>query len=398
MYRPLVLALALGTLPLVEANATSPNLSQPTEWPFDRPAPYPGKWTRAAGFRSPIWARLENNGHMSCLSNDGETCLPLDFTADAPSGAQLLVCTSYGANDCGSAFASTFARWQDYSVLGVPYALSETPNSDVMCFSTDGRNCTPISTLKMSDRDWLRGAKPVVCGNALLSVEGRTGYDDDNHWCATPKIVAGVSGETIAQQPGRLSSMVVRDWSAADEPAVVVRARLPPGQTLTLVTDTLTEDLKRRPAGFEIGASHTIRLENKSIVPPWVMAQESDQPVHAAFKVTRSGTMCFFDPARDKTQRRVFSALSRLGVSTQVAGLERHSKILSSPPAGPLEASSLSPNRVNKVTWWLHGQPAANARFTPPPRIESLVTVVARKVPDGQGGQRTLSYARSCDE
>lgn len=398
MYRPLVLALALGTLPLVEANATSPNLSQPAEWPSVRPAPYPGKWTPAAGFRSPIWARLEDNGHMSCLSNDGKECLPLDGTAEALRDAQPLVCASYGADDCGSAFASTFARWQDYSVLGVPYALSETPHGDVMCFSTDGRTCTSISALNMDSRDWLRGAKPVVCGNALLDVERRTGYDAEDHWCATPKIVAGVSGETIAQEPGRLSSMVVPAWSAADEPAVVVRAHLPPGRTLTLVTDILPKDLSRRPAGFEIGALHAIRLDDERLLPPWVMTQRSDQSVHAAFKVTRSGAMCFFDPARDSRHHRVFSAFARLGVSTQIQNLRGHPKILSSPPAGRLEASYLSPDRVNKVTWWLDDQPAADTPFARPARIESLVTVVARKVPDGRGGRRTLPYAKSCDE
>ncbi|KAI1693017.1 hypothetical protein Ddc_23209 [Ditylenchus destructor] len=205
-------------------------------------------------------------------------------------------------------------------------------------------------------------------------------------------------GETIAQEPGRLSSMVVPAWSAADEPAVVVRSHLPPGRTLTLVTDILPKDLSRRPAGFEIGALHAIRLDDERLLPPWVMTQRSDQSVHAAFKVTRSGAMCFFDPARDSRHHRVFSAFARLGVSTQIQNLRGHPKILSSPPAGRLEASYLSPDRVNKVTWWLDDQPAADTPFARPARIESLVTVVARKVPDGRGGRRTLPYAKSCDE
>jgi hypothetical protein len=157
----------------------------------------PGVWVTWKAWKA--WKgqlyRLEADGNVSCYSEDGQTCQP----GESPgTGARPLTCgadmkTRTGgsgydqqAHWCNTAYANLFATWRNYQLQGVDLLLSETPEGDLMCGSTDGRSCMPAG--EHHARPGKVEFKPLVCGPAMSAALGESGYgpDSQQQWCRTP--------------------------------------------------------------------------------------------------------------------------------------------------------------------------------------------------------------------
>ncbi|OWQ93464.1 hypothetical protein CDN99_03045 [Roseateles aquatilis] len=257
------------------------------------PSPHPSAWKKWHG----IHYRLEADGNFSCYSENGRDC-QAGTPATDPDRVRPLVCgsahravwhsTGYDTPDhwCNVAHANLFAVWHDYTLLGHPGMLSKNARGDAMCRSFDGVTCDRHDPTKESpdsaaiaavealrpfvshDRGytWVRGGslraddarvkalmlpdvhapatgsreiRPVVCGNALRRRHGISGYDQADHWCNTPEIVAqwihppyepmALSwqkteyGKPYEYEHGRIYKIALPGWTATQQPLWAAR-------------------------------------------------------------------------------------------------------------------------------------------------------------------------------
>ncbi|MDH0863000.1 hypothetical protein [Mitsuaria sp. GD03876] len=413
-------ALALGSaLAASTAGAQVPAGGKP---PVEKAAT--DDWQRWGG----TWVRLEADGHLSCLSFDATNCAWNDSVADPKKTAwpiQPLVCgprhlastwklTGYndygGASDrhwCRSAYASLFAKWEDYRILGADKLVAATPSGDLMCHSTDGSTCSDPAKVDLAKvRE--TPVHPLVCGAHHRRVHGNDGYDQPGHWCQLPKIVQRhVPRADIAIAPD-VDAVSTEAWKADDEPAVIVRATLPAGRTLALTTNVRPDQLWWSsvtggmvdviPVGFEFGRQFRFiagkgALDRHMAPPNWKRRRLAGDIV-AAMKVTPGGRMCFFGTAADAPRDGGFIA-SGAGIGSS-AGLRDWKMRLVTFPSSPFDLHAGPPSQANtldpQVAWQLDDGTAT---------IHEMLMVAARHVPiegDLHGGRRKVSYAQGCDD
>lgn len=219
---------------------------------------------------------------------------------------------------CTRAYAALFADWVDHTPLGDPYLLAETPEGDVMCYSTDGVTCANPKSVDLSRRTELRSAdvNPVICGTQRQAATGRTGYESATSWCNSPKVVQRTSGLKI--EANQAKSVNLPEFSAEDAVGIVVQANLPAGRSLHMQTPVQlqqpVEGIDQLWTGFKLGSA-----DGKSYVTAgdetWPLAaSRPNGKVSAAMRLTDTGIMCYFqkDGYGDPLQGRP------LGTSRQV--------------------------------------------------------------------------------
>ena len=374
------------------------------------------------------WVRLEADGQLSCFSRDGTHCAWGFSVADAnavPDAAiKPLVCgtphklsawgiTGYNDGDtrhgerhwCRSAYATLFAKWQDHTVLGTPLMLAETPAGDLMCHSTDGRNCTPardVASKPAAANAAATEVHPLVCGAHHRRMHGHDGYGQAGHWCQTPKILHAAVDVTVKPDAADTELITTPSWVAKDEPALVVRTKIPEGQTLVLGSfASFSRPLgpfksTQGPAGFSAGKLNMVHAAGNYQEAPW-KAPITTGPLTMAFKVTEKGHMCYF--AADEAKKRDGAFISPgalLGDSVLITNFNRI------PPIGFLSSASVKVNVgghsvLMPAVYGLSQGPAASSSF----KIDQLFLVAARHVPvegDLTGAKRKITYAPSCDQ
>ncbi|RZI59452.1 MAG: hypothetical protein EOP37_11885 [Rubrivivax sp.] len=365
------------------------------------------------------WVRLEADGNLSCLSTNGTNCYwhhqvtdPKTFSGQP---LQPLVCGiahagkwggRSGYNDadnlsgdrhwCRSAYATLFAKWEDYSTLGAKVWLSETPAGDAMCHSADGRTCTPV---KEGDDAPPTGAAvhPLVCGAHLNRIAKKTGYDEPGHWCQLPRILYRAVDLPVSHVDWR--DLKTPAWTSDDEPAVVIRTKVPEGRSLKLITSARLASKDWRDVafsdggqvGFEFGSRLRFHLDvNGDGIDPWPLwiLPRTGGGITAGMKVTSRGNMCFFNAPDGAPRDGQFIALNALIGNTVP---------LRTPIGQPFQVLSSAPPWENVPTGalltWRSDAPSGF-------KIDELLVLAARRVPvegDLTGKKRKISYAEDCD-
>ncbi|WP_431264507.1 hypothetical protein ACQ859_02725 [Roseateles chitinivorans] len=126
----------------------------------------PSDWKAKDGY----YFRLESDGNVGCYSPDGVNCTwgkPVEPARTLTCGARHKAIwgdTGYVHQDhwCNVVYATFFAKWTDYRILGHDFMLSKNPEGDTMCLSKDGRLCASTSEAPRQN-DW-KEVRPVVCG------------------------------------------------------------------------------------------------------------------------------------------------------------------------------------------------------------------------------------------
>ncbi len=390
------------------AVATSPPvLSSP---PGAEQASEPTEWRRWWGG----WVRLEANKHLSCLSDDGVNCFwrykvahPSDV---APSAVKPVMCgptllktewkiTGYNdANDphgerhwCRSAFATLYAKWEDYSVLGAPHWLAETPSGDLMCHSTDGKHCTTVN--KGDTAPPPSGeVHPLVCGAHHRRMHGHDGYDTPGSWCRMPKIDDRF--RDLPVKDGEWQEKLAAGWFSLIEPSVVARVKVPEGHSLTLRAMAqfakpiqYPQKLEQAAMNLEVGERVRFYLgESAAEQMPLALGELSPAAgeVVVGMAVTEGKHGCFFGAkSSDERKGHFFSASNVIG---STAGLldKANEPILfaASVPAFP---------KHSPVEWRANG----GDQF----KIDELLVLYARLVPvegDPTGKKRWIRYLNDC--
>lgn len=211
--------------------------AQPTHWcNLARTTP----WVRDAA--TDVYYRLEANGRMSCYSQNGVSCATGAPAADQTrwlpricTPADALVQTPAAqAPHCNRVYAALFADWKDHRVMGFKGLLANDMFGDTMCWSEDSQTCnsqarTPTGT----------AGRPIVCGAAHQARWGITGYDQQGHWCNTPRIVYEFKGKPLPFRQDLAGTGLpviahyafpVPAWNASDEPRIAARLLQTRGQ------------------------------------------------------------------------------------------------------------------------------------------------------------------------
>ncbi|HEY1399503.1 hypothetical protein [Roseateles sp.] len=398
--------------------ATSPPAASPTEWK---------KWYDG-------WVRLEADGNLSCLSFNGTHCSwnrPVSEPGKVPaSELQPLVCgTAHAAkwgnrtgyNDannlsgdrhwCRSAYATYFAKWQDYSILGARHWLSETPAGDAMCHSTDGKTCTLV--LPGESQPPSGDVHPVVCGAHHRRIDreqelerqpdftgkGKEGYDTPGHWCATPKIDEDFGKQ---QATADWTQIEAKGWAHFIEPAMLMRVRVPQGRSLILRTEALLEkpvvfqqqELSKAFFGLEFGKQLRFHLGDTHVEAPpsWKALDPSSDEVIVAATVTPEGNACFFS---GKSGDRFFADANLIGDTRQILDDAQQPVrfTASSAEAVAMLMGGKPMTAVGPVDW----RADTGADFA----IDKVLMLYARFVPvegDITGKKRPIYYAADCDQ
>lgn len=358
------------------------------------------------------WVRLESDGNMSCLSFDGTHCAWNNSVANpeaiSPSEVKPLVCGvahskrwegRNGYNDlmnlsgvrhwCRSGYATLFAKWKDHSIIGTPLWLAETPAGDLMCHSENGRKCTkvlPGETVPPKTA----GIHPLVCGAHLKQLTKQTGYDTPGHWCQTPKIDEHFPGRTATSER---KSLQANWWISAIEPAMLVRAKVPDGRSLTLraqaqLSAPVTYQgqlLDQAFFGLEFGEQLRFRLQEAAVTQPdpsWRKPALTGD-VMVGFTVTPSGNACFFGAKDNGDSSGPFFADGNLIGSTAGIRDDNGQPILFK--------QSINPKAPSVIDWRADDGTALE--------IKEILMLYARYVPvaGDPATKRFIHYARTCD-
>lgn len=390
------LALAALTVALVTANAAR----------AESPPGQPTAWKRWHGAN----LRLDADGQLSCYSRDGLNCvwngsIPDANAPDVPAGKPLVCGEAHAAtawqvngyNDaqdrhwCREAYAQLYAKWQDYSSLGHPYLLSETPEGDTMCYSTDGATCAPARRDAPSRNVAVR---PLVCGKHLEFKRGATGYESDHQdaWCRSPRIVVQDRDVKLppvcTAKPGQDACpgwhQATTAWSTEDQPALIVRGTRHAGDRLTLEAGVHAHN------GLEaLDVPAFMRVNEDAQIPASLVGPmrrspfAAPGPFVAALQVSRGGRLCYFgetQPAGTAPQP-LFRHGSYIGSSFQedeVTGV----------PHITVVGSAWDPRwrGVSVYSW--------NREMT----VDDITIVVARNIPVGNGERRRIPYGFNCDD
>lgn len=384
--------------------ATSPPAASPTEWK---------KWYDG-------WVRLEADGNLSCLSFNGTHCSWNGMVSEPDkvpaTELQPLVCgiahaakwgnrTGYNDADnlsgdrhwCRSAYATYFAKWQDYSILGARHWLSETPAGDAMCHSTDGKTCTPVTPGE--SRPPAGEVHPLVCGAHHRRMTGHDGYGQPDHWCATPKIDEDFGNQLAT---GDRTQIEAKGWVNLIEPAMLMRVKVPHGRSLTLRTEALLEkpvvlhqrELSKAFFGLEFGKELRFHLGDAHVGAPlsWKALEPSSDEVIVAATVTPRGNACFF---AGKSGNRFFADANLIGDTRQILDDAKR----------PLRFNA---SNAEALTMLMTGQPMTavgpvdwRADAGPDFAIDKVLMLYARYVPvegDLTGKKRFIHYADTCDQ
>ncbi|ANH69650.1 hypothetical protein ABE85_22440 [Mitsuaria sp. 7] len=364
--------------------------------------------------------RLEHDDNLSCLSRNARHCLwnndVTDPTLIPEQDLKPLVCGQAhqksvwginGYNDqragedngdfhwCRSAYATLFVKWKDYSVVGVDYWLSETPAGDAMCHSTNGKTCTRVVPGDAPPSDSVI-AHPLVCGAHHRRMWGTDGYSDPNHWCATPKIDEDLGTHVATSNWTRIEAA---GWAAAIEPAMLIRAKVPATQSLTLGAHALRSrsavdggpPFQKAFFGLEFGKRLRFHLDGKDVVPPeesWKKMAASGDEVILGMTVTPGGNACFFG-AKTGAERagHFFAKANFLGSTLKILDDAKHPLKFKASSANWRSVKSLVDLRIN------------DGDALP---IEQMLMLYARQVPeegDPPGKEkRWIHYATDCDK
>lgn len=412
--------IALSALLLLAGVLSDATAAAPPAAPSESTAS-PGEWKKWHGG----WVRLEadDNHNLSCLSPDGTNCYWSGEVADPKTfdERQLrpLVCgTAHmrsvwqvnGYNDerageedgdlhwCRSAYATLFAKWQDYSVLGARHWLSETPAGDAMCHSTDGKTCTPVTPGQSQPP--AGDVHPLVCGAHHRRMKGNDGYGQPDHWCATPKIDEDFGKQ---QATGDWTQIKAKGWVNVIEPAMLLRVKVPEGRSLTLRTEALLgnpviyqqQALSKAFFGLEFGKHLRFHLGDASVEAPpsWTRLEPSSAEVTVAATVTPKGNACFF---AGKNGGRFFADANLIGDTRQMlddTGQPVRFKA-SSAEAMAMLMTGKPMTAVGPVDW--------RADAGPDFAIDKVLMLYARFVPvegdDTGRKKRPIYYAADCDQ
>jgi hypothetical protein len=183
--------LLVGILAVVPLVTLSHAQAEPTDWVYFDDEEF----------------RVEADGNLSCYTENNRNCVR--YTSDYrfllwgrkiglaaspdPSHVGSAKCGAdharrWGGHDgyqqpdhwCNRVYATLFAKWEKSPVTDGPL-VARTPTGEVMCYSTDGQNCSRPQDVDLKQRRYL---KPLICGSHHASVWGVTGYDQPGHWCA----------------------------------------------------------------------------------------------------------------------------------------------------------------------------------------------------------------------
>lgn len=366
------------------------------------------------------WVRLEADGNLSCLSFDGMKCAwdhqVRDPRAVDPWSVRPLVCGSphmvskwgvNGYNDgdtrytdrhwCRAAYATLFANWQDYTVLGRKALLSETPAGDVMCYSTNGKDCTPATQARPGSGEEVH---PLVCGAHHTRMHGgQDGYGQPGHWCRLPKLQAVAEHQWIGGPQRTAFLQPTLPWTAEQQPALVVEADLKPGQSIAVGASVayqqalpvlaggneafISVDLGGKGAAYLSTWDEWSRtLQNRLILKtPWEYRGAPTGPTLAAMAVTARGNVCVF--GANANGDRFFENTEALwGNSQQIARLNRTDNV-------SVRSSSLYRPLIGVATDSLH-----------PVHLKKVWIATARLVPESPGTvgpMRRIPYLDGCD-
>ena len=268
------------------------------------------------------WVRREPDGNISCFSTDGVHCRrdvsnPNDAwwtsqTSPLVCGQKLLKSewNLSGYNDalehhwCRTAHAVLLppSAWTDYTLLGHDKLLAETPDGDLMCFSTDGKECSSVRDGKPVTSAGnvipLDQVQPVVCGAFLHMRTGGWGYEKAGHWCTLPKIVKREVGKVLDRHDDLVLDLP--PWTPEDLPSVIVRTDLKAGFPLEIRMDARfkqpyilgTPKVPRGTVGFTVGGHNALHIDDE-VVPVLPSVHPVDSPTFA-LSVSEQGNMCLF--------------------------------------------------------------------------------------------------------
>lgn len=408
MHRPflnrLLLALTAALGGIAQAQAHSPGaITVAVQAAETVKAIAPHRWEPWRGAN----VRLEANGQLSCYSNNGKDCVWGGSIADAnapgtPPATPLFCGATHesswqlnGYNDaraeyhwCRSAYATLYAKWQDFTSLGYPYLLSETPEGDTMCYSTDSKTCTPAKDAKPDRKTEVR---PLVCGKHLKFLHGATGYEegDGDDWCRSPRIVLQARDVKLGkycptwQACYSYWSHGVSAWAIDDQPALIVRGTRKVAEELQLVGGVFAQkgpiwgdvELGMLVSDHRVGIPHSGGATRPSFYP-------TTGPFAAALKVSARGQLCYFGGPWTPGQAlgSLFS-VAHLHGSTDLEGLLNEDA-----PYRVLGSAKLRENRGVTVR-------STDTEAT----LDEIMIVAARKVPTGDGQYRRIPYGYNCD-
>jgi hypothetical protein len=173
----------------------------------------PSAWRCVAGVRDVVPVRLNKEGDIECMAENGQDCMwRPDFRmcnalASAPLGnLQPLACGRMHEVVKGGTGYTDPDHWcyRGRQAMSTPMALPSPPvtpwrcaddiltpfrlnkNNDVECMSQDARWC--MGQESVGDCNALAASPPrnvrsLACGSMHLAVWGSTGYDQPDSWC-----------------------------------------------------------------------------------------------------------------------------------------------------------------------------------------------------------------------
>lgn len=385
----------------------------------------PNPWTRVLdgdppGY--PTWVRREADGHISCFSLDGVHCQRDVSNPNTPEWASLakpLYCGQArllpgpwgitGYNDerknhwCRTADAVLRdpSTWMDYTALGHTKLLAETPDGDLMCFSTDDTTCSQIRDGKPVDADGAAidyaSARPLVCGAHYRKMHLDTGYDTNKHWCNLPRIVKRETGKIV--QPDERLIVDIPYWTSEEQPAVILKTDLAPKGSLRVALsavyfDARHDDYADKPGNWGLRIADrkfSATLGSQEFKTTWWLP--GDRSPVLALSVTRYGRMCFFaGSVRGNDPRFIFSP------SRALESFEDTLKHHNQPPFRIDYAPSNAPNVKERVM----GKPQVEIEVPsgrPAVEVKELLVLKAPRVRHDNGAGddlRWITYPENC--
>jgi hypothetical protein len=203
--------------------------------------------------------RQEDDGHVSCYSRDGYSCLRQGDVRSADTAALRPVnCRADKAvwgdvspyhtpfSWCTKVHAGLFTEWKNYRLLGFDRLLAFNPEGDRMCLSKNRWSC---ERTRNDDMDWYgpnSSRHPLICGLPLRAARGVTGYDTRGHWCRMPAIAsidshpAGTEAapeglfEASTATTSRFHLMKMPSWRAKERPSWIAYLKVPRDKTLDM--------------------------------------------------------------------------------------------------------------------------------------------------------------------
>ncbi len=267
----------------------------------------PGHWCNALK-ASPwvLWGeryvRLESDGQFSCYSENGRNC-----STGAPSAQSSdwrpLVCgephrllysvTGYETPGhwCNTAYANVFANWYNYDVFDQPILMAAAPTGDLMCLSTDGKNCRWRADYARKSPPADIDIVPVICGAMHRQLYGVTGYKTKGHWCSLPEIV--YLSEKIPAPTGfdaHIASytLPIPPWKVQDQLRWSLYVSLPQSNPISISQPLVASkngQMFAEPARFRLGESQLgIKFPGKA---------EQGFLIHSELPFTRPTVMTF---------------------------------------------------------------------------------------------------------